>query len=342
MLFSNDLVARYINDAFEPAFEMVRPVPVVTIDFGNGNMITRTLHGNIATYVCTAGGEVLDILPGIYEPNVFRDQLDQLGLLAEYLLSERLEKKRQLSDSLEAYHRGQAKSLKRDNTPPRFERRTSTKEEALRQRRIMNYSKKFVEMNSELVVTGLVTIKKEQPKSLIRKLLTKFTSLTKASTSSNQLTAPISRSARAALPPDDLRHWQLLAQDTRLNETVRRAQIHEKLAEVGLVQPAQIKRWLYKEVLHADLDDPYLGLGESLFSNYPFQREDSAYKRSEPQTPHIDVVRVNQTNQTNQHHQTNQLIQEAPTTEAHVDETSETSMTDAFVSRAFPHSTINR
>jgi hypothetical protein len=27
-------------------------------------------------------------------------------------------------------------------------------------------------------------------------------------------------------------------------------------------------------VLHADLDDPYLGLGKSLFANYPFAAED--------------------------------------------------------------------
>jgi hypothetical protein len=32
---------------------------------------------------------------------------------------------------------------------------------------------------------------------------------------------------------------------------------------------------MYKEVLNADLDDPYLGLGRVLFANYPFAKEDA-------------------------------------------------------------------
>src|SRR5262249_25695922 len=57
---------------------------------------------------------------------------------------------------------------------------------------------------------------------------------------------------------DDLAGWQVLADDTRQNEIVRRLQIHSKLAEIGPIQPDAIVKWLYKDVLHADLDDPYL------------------------------------------------------------------------------------
>jgi hypothetical protein len=35
-----------------------------------------------------------------------------------------------------------------------------------------------------------------------------------------------------------------------------------------------VTKKLYKEVLHADLDDPYLGLGPTLFAGYPFAGED--------------------------------------------------------------------
>ena len=68
MLFSSDPLAAYINATFKPVWESVRPVPVVTIDFGNGERITRTLHGNIATSVCDPAGRVLDVLPGLYAP----------------------------------------------------------------------------------------------------------------------------------------------------------------------------------------------------------------------------------------------------------------------------------
>ncbi len=73
---------------------------------------------------------------------------------------------------------------------------------------------------------------------------------------------------------EDLPGWTALAEDTRLNETTRRRQIHELLAKEGLVAPAKVLKPIYKDVLHADLDDPYLGLGKALFENYPFAKED--------------------------------------------------------------------
>jgi hypothetical protein len=41
------------------------------------------------------------------------------------------------------------------------------------------------------------------------------------------------------------------------------------------VRPDEVTRPIYRDVLHADLDDPYLGLGEALFANYPFAQEDA-------------------------------------------------------------------
>jgi hypothetical protein len=72
----------------------------------------------------------------------------------------------------------------------------------------------------------------------------------------------------------ELADWQLLVKDTELNETERRQQIHKMLAAGAAVQPAAITKRLYKDVLHADLDDPYLGLGKVLFANYAFAEED--------------------------------------------------------------------
>ena len=45
----------------------------------------------------------------------------------------------------------------------------------------------------------------------------------------------------------------------------------------ALVKPEKMTRPIYKEVLHADLDDPYLGLGEVLFAKYLFAKEDAAH-----------------------------------------------------------------
>src|SRR5207237_5410383 len=74
----------------------------------------------------------------------------------------------------------------------------------------------------------------------------------------------------------ELSAWDALAQDTKLNESTRRTQVHDLLAKAGLVRPDMILKPLYKEILHADLDDPYLGLGSALFGGYPFARQEAA------------------------------------------------------------------
>ena len=75
--------------------------------------------------------------------------------------------------------------------------------------------------------------------------------------------------------PEDLASWNLLREDTQGNETIRRKQIHSLLAKSGKVKPAGITKVIYKDILHADLDDPYLGLGPTLFGSYPFAKEEA-------------------------------------------------------------------
>lgn len=56
-----------MNGRYECAWESVRPVPRIDIDFGDGRKLTRTLQGNVATYLCTSDGRVTDIIPGVYD-----------------------------------------------------------------------------------------------------------------------------------------------------------------------------------------------------------------------------------------------------------------------------------
>ena len=231
MLFSKKDVAEYINRAFEPVWESVRAVPIVRVDFGNGNVVTRTLHGNIATYVCDAEGRVLDVLPGIYAPAEYRQGLEQLSLLARYV-----QRPDRRAGRLAEYHRTLADNLRQHQPPARL---VDTG----------GMSKRVIEDAIKLVLNP-----------------------------DNTKTPVTNRSAAGQpdtdVPPEDLASWRLLAEDTRINETARRLQIHERLAAAGAVKPQGIVKWLYKDVLHADLDDPYLGLGSVLFASYPFQKED--------------------------------------------------------------------
>ncbi len=53
-------------------WQSVRPVPRVTIDFGDGRKLERTLTGNSAHYVLASDGTPLDVLPGLYSPLAFQ------------------------------------------------------------------------------------------------------------------------------------------------------------------------------------------------------------------------------------------------------------------------------
>jgi hypothetical protein len=74
---------------------------------------------------------------------------------------------------------------------------------------------------------------------------------------------PVERPADPGVHPDPTLR-RLLEEDTRRNETTRRLQIHEMLASATPIGPAELTRRVYREVLHADLDDPYLGLSDLL------------------------------------------------------------------------------
>jgi hypothetical protein len=244
VLFSDTRVAEFINEHFEPSWKSLRPVPIVTIDFGNGTKVRRTLHGNVATSVCTSDGKLLDVLPGIYSPDAYVDRLGELGLLHRYVTG-RSSPRELRASALRSYHRQRATGLANGTAPLRFT------EQPYRRQSITGIEK------------GTKTVL--QPAPRIR---------SRAAHASGRTHASRAGAARTPGPGKDLSTWEALAEDTRVNETIRRRQIHEYLADKTSVTPDAVTKWLYREVLHADLDDPYLGLGKILFDAYPFEGED--------------------------------------------------------------------
>src|SRR5262245_47980613 len=74
-----------MSSSFECAWESVRPVPRVSIDFGDGHTLERTLHGNVVTYFCTPEGEVFDLVPGLVDPREYVRRLEQAVRLGRAL-----------------------------------------------------------------------------------------------------------------------------------------------------------------------------------------------------------------------------------------------------------------
>jgi hypothetical protein len=96
-LYANTEIAQLLRDKFVLHWKSVRPVPRVTIDFGDGRKLERTLTGNSIHYILLPDGQVVDALPGLYGPAAFTSHLNtclalcnQLGALDATSRRERL------------------------------------------------------------------------------------------------------------------------------------------------------------------------------------------------------------------------------------------------------------
>lgn len=74
-LYSNAKVAQLLRDKFILHWESVRPAPILTVDFGNGRKLVRTITGNSIHYILDADGRIVDALPGLYNARTFLAEL---------------------------------------------------------------------------------------------------------------------------------------------------------------------------------------------------------------------------------------------------------------------------
>ncbi|MDZ7956861.1 MAG: hypothetical protein RMY34_02960 [Aulosira sp. DedQUE10] len=109
-LYPNAEISKFLRDRYILHWQSVRPVPKVTIDFGDGRKLERTITGNSIHYILDSSGEPVDAIPGLYGPQAF---LRQLGggekAVKEYTNSTGVARASFLRD----YHRQQLASSQR-------------------------------------------------------------------------------------------------------------------------------------------------------------------------------------------------------------------------------------
>ncbi len=74
-LYPNREIGELLREQFVLHWHSVRPVPKVTIDFGDGRTLRQTVTGNSLHYLLDSHGRVLDVLPGLYTPGTFQREL---------------------------------------------------------------------------------------------------------------------------------------------------------------------------------------------------------------------------------------------------------------------------
>jgi hypothetical protein len=73
--YADEEIGRLLAERYVLHWRSMRPVPKVSIDFGDGRLLERTLVGNSLHYVLDERGRVIEVLPGLSGPDEFRRRL---------------------------------------------------------------------------------------------------------------------------------------------------------------------------------------------------------------------------------------------------------------------------
>ncbi len=92
-----DVNAR-LRDRFVLHWSSERPVPIVTIDYGDGRVVRRTITGNSIHYVLDPSGHVVDAIPGLYSATEFAAALDAAHDVASAPAADETERERVVAD----------------------------------------------------------------------------------------------------------------------------------------------------------------------------------------------------------------------------------------------------
>jgi hypothetical protein len=236
VLFSNPRVSEFVREQFVAAWESVRPVPIVEIDFGNGRKIKRTVNGNVATYVCAPDGRVLDVIPGLNSPEAYLQDLKfALNLYRASLAA--------LDKTVVDYH------VANLTTPTVYEYVRNDMAKVLLERPLR------------------ISLDKRQ-ELLERK--GRGTRIVAAPYERSAVPDGAKREVEAPVRPLSPEEAAVLAADTEINRRERKPIVHKILSE-KIYRPAELTKRVYKDVLHCDLDDPYLGLISGAFDGGAYE-----------------------------------------------------------------------
>jgi hypothetical protein len=285
LLYANRALAAYLDHGFVLHWSSERPVPRVTIDFGDGRRLERTVTGNSAHYVLDADGRPVDVLPGLYAPAVFRAELERAAAVVTALTGKREDQRTAL---LRAHHEqrlaARAAELAAAGPVPVLAgaRRLldpSTVDAALAAAQRATMMKARIEIpdlqiidvgadpgSAELGVPHWASIGQRvfglgdlpRPGAAPRRSAPILDEQSRALVTA-LLAAPAG--APAADPAAVLAAVeQTLVADTALNELRLRAAIRAHLAGNPAVTFDALNAWVYREVFHTPADDAWLGL----------------------------------------------------------------------------------
>jgi len=273
-LYADADVSRTLRERFVLYWSSERPVPRVTIDFGDGRKLERTTTGNSAHYLLDEHGEVLDVLPGLYAPAVFRAELAQGLALADRVRdatpAARAAAVRAYHD--EAFAAGQLafQSVAGQPYVAAVRRLPTAKETAsqLAKAQRATMSKAVVEVRDLARIgfdAGAIAPTDVAQWAAVGQRLYHLAPGSVLDDRARALVTRLHNAAGVAASPAATREVvarleQSIAADTALDELVLRQQIRRELVDNGVRDFASLNAWIYANVFHTPRSDEWLGL----------------------------------------------------------------------------------
>lgn len=279
VLYPNAEISKILRERYVLHWQSVRPVPKVTIDFGDGRKIERTLTGNSIHYVLDADGKTLDALPGLYSPAAFSSWLNEserlfkrYNTMPEILKGDFLVQFHRLSyDKIEQIWRKNLAKLDAKTARKLAANKTDDLSaqdliDSSASRAANNaFGKKMVELSS---VTGislsskekLATLENETDVADWQKIAAFYLENSRIDANSRALIQRQTKADGAKLDKLISNFENLLAIDSARNEYVFRSKLHEWLAAPLSQDLDKFNDKVYAELFLTPKSDAWLGL----------------------------------------------------------------------------------
>jgi hypothetical protein len=268
VLLSDTRVARFVNDNFVACWQTVRPVPQVTIEFGNGKKLKRTLGGNTVIEVCLPDGRVVDAFPGLYLPEDFIKEVGPALDLVRTLDREMPDAA--VAAAVTAWHRARGAARPPSRIAISVEK-SIVESPLLRALRVDSKTPPTTDLlASALGRTPVALDAGEDPRTALARVSQQLEDVSKQPATVEQLRQRFLAVSDARRPTPGQLGEMALRVDSRTNVVWTRAAVHLLFATYDRL-PRGRECWdtVFKQILHVPVDDPYLGLADALVPGTP-------------------------------------------------------------------------
>lgn len=243
-LFKDPEFKKLISSDVIPAWEMVRAVPKIEIDLGDGKKIKRTVRGNAVMYLCTPDGKVMDAFPGVYTPEDFMP-----------MVRESIAKSKMTEEEIIAWHEANGKF-------PTDIRATMSKS---------GTESPTLNLMGAKAVNGVFKMESsaDPKKRRLYQAAYRLRDMSLTPLTSDEVTWAVTGRPVAERTPEEVGR-DILKADSRQNVNQMRGVIHFWLAsETKLPTPAQARDTVLETILKIPYKDPYFGLKDIFIPGTP-------------------------------------------------------------------------